>query len=216
MTRIVLRPVASSLPLGFFAFGTGTILLTALELRWVPLAQTPALMIMVLAFVVPLQFLAGIFGLLARDAGAGTALSLLGAAWAATSLTLLTGRPGTRSVALAIFLLMLAAVMLVLAGASAKGKPLFGVLLAAGAARFALTGVYQAYGWQPLETISGWVGLPLAVFSLYGGLALLLEEGTQRMVLPVGRRGRARASLEGDLGQQIRDTEREAGVRRQL
>jgi hypothetical protein len=173
-------------------------------------------MIMVLAFVVPLQFLAGIFGLLARDAGAGTALSLLGAAWAATSLTLLTGRPGTRSVALAIFLLMLAAVMLVLAGASAKGKPLFGVLLAAGAARFALTGVYQAYGWQPLETISGWVGLPLAVFSLYGGLALLLEEGTQRMVLPVGRRGRARASLEGDLGQQIRDTEREAGVRRQL
>jgi hypothetical protein len=32
MTRIVLRPVASSLPLGFLAFGTGTILLTALEL----------------------------------------------------------------------------------------------------------------------------------------------------------------------------------------
>ena len=36
MTRIVLRPVASSLPLGFLAFGVGTILLTALELKWVP------------------------------------------------------------------------------------------------------------------------------------------------------------------------------------
>jgi hypothetical protein len=36
------------------------------------------------------------------------------------------------------------------------------------------------------------------------------------MVLPVGRRGRARASLEGDLEQQIHGAEREAGVRRQL
>lgn len=33
VTRIVLRPVASSLPLGFFAFGMGTILLTAAELH---------------------------------------------------------------------------------------------------------------------------------------------------------------------------------------
>ncbi len=37
--RIVLRPVASSLPLGSLAFGVGTVLLTALELQWVPLAQ---------------------------------------------------------------------------------------------------------------------------------------------------------------------------------
>jgi hypothetical protein len=34
-TRIVLRPLASSPPLGFFAFGVGTILLTAVELHWV-------------------------------------------------------------------------------------------------------------------------------------------------------------------------------------
>jgi len=33
ITRIVLRPVATSLPLGFLAFGAGNILLTALELR---------------------------------------------------------------------------------------------------------------------------------------------------------------------------------------
>lgn len=39
MTRIVLRPVASSLPLGFLGFGTGTILLTALQLQWVPAAR---------------------------------------------------------------------------------------------------------------------------------------------------------------------------------
>ena len=39
----MLRPVATSLPLGFLAFGAGTILLTALELRWVPPAQSTTL-----------------------------------------------------------------------------------------------------------------------------------------------------------------------------
>jgi succinate-acetate transporter protein len=87
ITRIVLRPVATSLPLGFLAFGVGTILLTALELQWVPLDQGTTLMVMVLAFVVPLEVLAGIFAFLARDSGAATALSLLGAAWATTALT---------------------------------------------------------------------------------------------------------------------------------
>ncbi len=59
LTRIVLRPVASSLPLGFLAFGVGTILLTTLELQWLPLDQGKQLMVMVLAFVVPLEVLAG-------------------------------------------------------------------------------------------------------------------------------------------------------------
>lgn len=68
MTRIVLRPVASSLPLGFLAFGVGTVLLTALELQWVPLAQGRSLMVLVLAFVVPLEALAGVFAFLARTA----------------------------------------------------------------------------------------------------------------------------------------------------
>ena len=48
ITRIVLRPLASSLPLGFFAFGVGSVLLTALELKWVPLAEGATLMTMVL------------------------------------------------------------------------------------------------------------------------------------------------------------------------
>ncbi|MEU4037381.1 hypothetical protein [Streptomyces collinus] len=38
----------------------------------------------------------------------------------------------------------------------------------------------------------------------------------QRTVLPLGRRGRARTSLQGDLGHQLDQAEREAGVRRQL
>jgi hypothetical protein len=107
MTRIVLRPVASSLPLGFLAFGVGTILLTALELKRVPLAQASTLMVMVLAFVAPLQALAGILAFLARDSGAATALTMLGAAWTATALTVLRTPPGGTSTSLGTSILKL-------------------------------------------------------------------------------------------------------------
>ena len=217
ITRIVLRPVATSLPLGFLAFGAGTLLLTALELRWVPPAQGTTLMVMVLAFVVPLEVMAGIFAFLARDSGAATALSLLGAAWAATALTVFRGPPGGLSTSLGIFLLTLTAMMLVLAVGALRSKPLFGVLLLIGACRFVLTGLYEiGLGGTGLEQASGWIGLPLVVFAIYGAQALLLEDGAQRTVLPLGRRGRARTSLEGDLGHQIEQAETEPGIRRQL
>ena len=74
-------------------------------------------MVMVLAFVVPLEALAGIFAFLARDSGAATALSLLGAAWAETAPTVFRGPPGGLSTSLGIFLLTLTAMMLVLASA---------------------------------------------------------------------------------------------------
>lgn len=115
-----------------------------------------------------------------------------------------------------MFLLTLTPLMLVMSAASVAGKPLFGLLLAIGACRFALTGVFQATGNVPVEHAAGWLGVPLAVFALYGGLALLLEESYQRMVLPLGRRGRARSSLEGSFANQVRQAEQEAGVRRQL
>jgi uncharacterized protein len=217
MTRIVLRPVATSLPLGFFAFGTGSILLTALELKWVPASQVSVLMVMLLAFVVPLEVMAGVFAFPARDSGAASALTLLGAAWATTALTILRAAPGTTSASLGIFLLTLSALMLVLSVGALRSKPLLGVLLLAGACRFVLTGLYElTVGGTTLEHASGWIGLPLAVFSLYGGLALLLEDGAQRTVLPLGRRGRARTSLEGDLEHQIEQAESEPGIRRQL
>lgn len=214
--RVVLRPIASSLPLGFFAFTVGTVLLTALELSWVPVTETAQLAILVLAFVVPLEALSGLFAFLARDSGAATGLTTLSAAWTATAISLLRGTPGELSPTLAVFLLTLTALMLVMSAASVSGKPLFGLLLLIGAARFALTGVYQATGNITVEHAAGWLGVPLGVFALYGGLALLLEESTQRMVLPIGRRGRSRTSLEGSFAHQVHQAEQEPGVRRQL
>jgi uncharacterized protein len=218
MMRINLRPLASSLPLGFFAFGTGTVLLTAVELGWVPAGQVKDLMILVLAFVAPLELLAGIFAFLARDVGAATGLTLLGAAWTGTALLLLTGPAAGRSPALGLFLLVMAVNMIALASGAMRAKPAFAALLLVGASRFVLTGLYQVAsgGSNVTERISGWIGLPLAAFALYGGLALLLEDAAQRTILPIGRRGRAKSSIEGDISHQIEQAEREAGIRRQL
>jgi uncharacterized protein len=138
------------------------------------------------------------------------------AAWAGTAITVRSAPPGSTSPALGIFLLTITTMMIILAVASVQSKPLFGVLLVIGAARFAITGAFQLNGSLSLESAAGWIGLPLAAFSLYGGLALLIEEGMQRTVLPLGRRGRARTSLQGDLTSQIEHAEQEAGVRRLL
>jgi succinate-acetate transporter protein len=216
VTRIMLRPVASSLPLGFFAFGMGSILMTAAQLHWVPLGQVTSLMVLSLVFVVPLELLAGVFAFLARDGGAATALSALGCAWAGNAVVTLLGSPGQRSPALGIFLLTLVPLMLVFFAGAIAGKPVFALLLLAGACRFGLAGAYEAAGSATLEGIAGWVGVALSAFALYGGLALLLEDTSQRTVLPIGRVGRSRTAMEGRLAQQVHHTEHEAGVRRLL
>ncbi|MFE7749794.1 GPR1/FUN34/YaaH family transporter [Streptomyces sp. NPDC057428] len=216
VTRIVLRPVASPLPLGFFALGIGSVVLSSLQLGWVPTGQSEMLLLLVLIFVVPLQFVAGLFVLLARDAGAGTALLLLAAAWAGTSVTSLDSPPGRPVVAQAVFLLALVPFVLALAGAAVPSKPLFAVLLTLTALRFGLTGLYEAGTGNALQVAAGWTGVVIGVYALYGGLALLVEDGKQRTVLPLFRRGAARRSIEGDLREQLTPAQQEAGVRHQL
>ena len=69
---------------------------------------------------------------------------------------------------------------------------------------------------RALQTAAGVVAMLVVVVSVYGGLALLLEDTRGHLVLLTGRRGRARASLEGGLGAQLESLESEAGVRNQL
>jgi hypothetical protein len=52
IARIFVRPLGSTLPLGFFAFAVGTVLVSA----------------------APLQAVASLFGFLARDSGSATAM----------------------------------------------------------------------------------------------------------------------------------------------
>ena len=56
MTRIVLRPLASPLPLAFFAFGAGSPMLSGLQLGMIPTSETRSVAIVRAAFVFPPMF----------------------------------------------------------------------------------------------------------------------------------------------------------------
>ena len=76
-------------------------------------------------------------------------------------MSLLRSPPAARSTVLGIFLLFLATAMLLLVITAARAKPLFSVLFAAGASRFALTGAYQITGSSSLER-TAWLDRPPA------------------------------------------------------
>jgi succinate-acetate transporter protein len=216
ITRIVVRPLGSALPLGFFAFGTGTVLLAAVELKWIGPAEKLALISVVLAFVAPLELLASVFAFFSRDTGAGTAMAIFGAGWIALSLYFLNAGMQAKTATFGIFLIMDSLAILALGMASYSGKPLLSVILLIAAARFLLVACVQFGAGAPVALASGAVGLLTGVFAVYGGLALLLEDVKQKTVLPMFRRRNAKAALEGSLEDQLDRIASEAGVRQQL
>lgn len=214
--RIVLRPVASSAPLAFYAFGAGTILYSALQLQWMSVQQTKPLALILLAFVGPLEIVAGLVAYAARDAGVATTMMIFGALWIAVGLELYTSPPGSRSTAVGMFMLTIAAAVLMISTGAIVARPLLAALALLATARFTLSGVYELYGGVNVEHASGWLGMPIIAISLYGGTAFLLEETMRKQILPIGRRRAAAAAVGGNLREQIEPVAQEAGVRHLL
>jgi uncharacterized protein len=204
-TRVVLRPIANPLPLGFLALAGGTLTLSGLQLGWVESAEGHHVALILLAFVVPLQLVACVFGYLGRDVVAGTGMGLLSGTWLSIALVTLDSPPGSTSDALGLFLLLAAAAMAVPAAAAMTGKVVPAAVLGTTVLRFAATGIYQLSASDTWKDVAGVVGLVLCGVALYAALALALEDARHRTTLPVGRRHTGRL---GEL--------REAGVREQL
>lgn len=216
LTRIVLRPLGSPLPLGFFAFATGTVLLSLQELRWMPLAQTHTMAIVLLAFVAPLELLACIFAFLARDSAAGTAMGIFSEFWVAMGVIFLTSPPDAKTVVAGTFMVMDGLAVSSLAWISFQAKPLLGFVLCLSALRFFLAASVQLGASATVNLASGATGLLMGLAAVYAGAALLVEDVRQTTVLPTFRRGPAKASLEGSLYDQMERAEHDAGVRKQL
>lgn len=218
LVRINVRPMGSPLPLGFFAFAIGILLFGAYDVGWIPLGEGPQVGLLMVAFVTPLEVVAGVLAFLSRDTAAATGLTMFSAVWAVNGLMLLTGKPGATSTTLGVFLLGLAVILPGMAVPAFKGKPLFGILFSAAVVRFTLAGLYQLTGSTTLNTVGGWLSIAVAAFAMYGGVALLMEDVRQRTILPLGRRGEAREWLEDErsLATQLSRVGREAGVRHQL
>jgi succinate-acetate transporter protein len=202
--RIVLRPLASPLALGFFGLAGASITLAGLQLGWAEAAEGRNVALIVLAFTVPVQALASILGFLARDAVAATGMGLLAGIWGATGLVLLTSEPGSTSDALGLFLLLACVATLAPAAAATQSKLVPALVLGSAAIRFGLGGLHQLTGNEALEDVAGAWGLWLTAIAVYAGWAVELEDSLDRPVLPFGRRGRAA------------DTTEEPGVRPQL
>jgi uncharacterized protein len=214
--RIFLRPVGSPLPLGMAALAGASVLLTGDQLGWLPAAQGHDVAVAILAFAVPLQYLASVFGFLARDSAGGTGMALLGACWTVTGVLTLLSPPGRRNQVLGLLLLFASAALLVPALAASLGKVAASAAFALAAARFALTGIYEYQGGTGWEHASGWTGLALCLVALYNAFAFEIEDTRHRTVLPVLRWGTGRTALHGSEPAQVKNVEHEAGVREQL
>jgi hypothetical protein len=75
---VTVRPLGPALPLGFVAPAGATTLLPGLPLGWLPAAGEPEVgLLLLLAFVVPLQLPAAVFAHLSRDTAVGTGMGIL-------------------------------------------------------------------------------------------------------------------------------------------
>jgi hypothetical protein len=215
-TRIVLRPIGNPLPLGFIGLAGGTTLLSAVQLGWLdPATDGTTVGLALVAFVFPLQLVASIFGFLGRDAVAGTGMGILAGTWLTIGLSTITSGTGP-SDALGVLLLVAAAGMAVVAAGATLGKLVAAAVLATTTVRFLVTALAEIAGGAAWMDAAGVVGLVLAAVALYAALAMLIEDVSRQTVLPVGRRGAGRASLERGLHAQVERLEGEAGVREQL
>ncbi|MDW5328877.1 hypothetical protein [Plantactinospora sp. KLBMP9567] len=215
VTRIILRPTGTPLPLGFIGLVVATTAFACLQLGWLPADQHRQVALGALVFTVPVQLIAAVFGFLARDPVAGTGMGVLAGAWATAGAVTLTSPAGTTSSGLGVVLLAGAAALLV-PTVAATGKLVAAAVMGLSALRFAVTGIAEITAAPDWSTAAGWCGLVLAVVALYAAAGFELEDVHRRTVLPLLRVGSGRSMLNDPIAGQLRGVAREAGVREQL
>ncbi len=215
--RIVLRPYASALPLGCFAFAIGNLMYSAFLLHWIPAGEARTLAILFLGFAAPLELLPCVMAFLSRDTGAATAMGIFGFSWVVQGVSMLQPNADLPNAAIGIFLLALAACLLVITAVTIKGKPMLGLMLIVAALRSGCATLLQFGVHTPsVPVVTAVLGLVVTAIAFYAGLGLLLED-VRGMLLPMTfRKNQAQAALEGDLAHQVAHLHREAGVREQL
>lgn len=215
VSRIVVRPMGTPLPLGFLGLFVATVGFSALQLGWLPPEQGRNVALGVLALTVPTQLVSSLYGFLARDPVAGTGMGVLFGTWGAAALVTLTSPPGAASAGLGVLFLAAGTAMLVPAAAALTKLTAAGVMVLT-AIRFWLTGLAELTGDPGWKSAAGVAGLVLAVAALYTALAMELEDANHRTVLPVLRRGAGRDVMTGSIDDELDNISHEAGVRKQL
>jgi succinate-acetate transporter protein len=213
--RIVLRPMASPMPLGFYTVAIASVLVSALQIGIISAGERHDVALLILpAFAI--QFVVGIACIAARDSIAATLMTSFAGTWLADSLFYLFGNQGTlKSGAVAVFSFTFCVFVVMLAFAARPKAALFAVLAVA-APRFLLSGLAAATGNADLSKAAGSLGFLLAAVAMYTAFALLIEDVRGHTVLPVGRTGPARDAIEGSIESQLEGYQHMAGIRRTL
>lgn len=214
--RIFLRPIGTPLPLGFVGLAVATAVLSSFNLGWIPTAEQHQVGLVLMAFAFPIQLVATVLLFLVRDAPTGAGVGVLSVTWLALGLLLVTGRPGSLSATVSIFLFAAAAALIPAVLTASISKLVPAAVMAAAALRFVLTGIWERLGGTAWQHAAGWEGVVLAALALYAALAADLEGLFHRTVLPMGRHGRGRRTMRQDLRDQVPELEREPGVRSQV
>ncbi|MGW6416041.1 GPR1/FUN34/YaaH family transporter [Streptomyces sp. NPDC055055] len=213
MTRINLRPIASPMPLGFFTIAIASVMTGCLQLGLFDEAARTAVALTVLpAFV--LQLVVSVLAFGARDVIAATLMAVFAGSWLPYALVMLTGAPDGLQV-LGVFNLALLCFGALMTAVTRPKRALW-LVLAVSLPRWAATGMAGVTGAEWLTRTSGALGLVVALVAMYTAFALMLEDMRGEQVLPIGRSGPAHLAVEGDLAVQLRNLERQAGVRRTL
>ena len=217
MTRVMLRPIGSPLPLGAFTLVPAGLMMAGLQLGWFSPHDAKAIPLLILGFAVPLQLSSSLLAFMARDALVGTGFGIFAGIWLAFGLVGLSAGMTSTNPVLGVFFLSCGALFaMLMSGGLAGGKAAAGVVILAGSARFIVSGLYELTGSTGRDHAAGIVGLVFVAVAGYVGVATLLEDTAKRSLLPIGRRGRARAAIDEGLEAQLRGLETEAGVREQL
>jgi uncharacterized protein len=213
MTRIVLRPIGSPMPLGFFTIAIDSVLVSALLWGIIPQSGSRAVALIVFpAFVV--QLVVAVFAFLGRDSFAATLMLSVATTWLVDALVFWLAPPGAAR-ALGIFWIVFA-VFLAIMLAGAFPKRALAAVVAVAVPRFFVSGLAEVTGSHRVAQAGAVLGFLLAAVALYAAFALLWEDTRGRELVPVGRRGPAKYATKGSLAMQLRDIERQAGVRRTL
>lgn len=212
---VMLRPLASGLPIGFFGLVGAAAITGAQAVGALPKESMAAIGLLLFPTVL-VQVIGGVSALLARDVIAGSLILTFSGVWLGTALINVL-QPPDALLTLAVWYFALGPVVLCLISA-ATGKLALALVPTTGFPAFIVTGVwmYEGGGANGLGTAAGALTFVLAVAGLYAGLALLHEDARRHTVLPTLRRGAMREAFTGDFASQLGDLEHEAGVRRYL
>lgn len=214
--RIVLRPIANPMALGFVGVAVASLVDSGINLAWYPRSELHHAALAITVFAPLPLVIACVFGYLARDPVASTGLGVQAASWLVIGVLLAVSVPGKPQPVLGTLQFGAGAGLALVAVVALSGKALPAVVMLTTAARWLVDGVYQVGGGQVWQDISGVLGLVVCGAAFYTALALELEDQHKRRLLPTGRRGDAQLALEPELQPQTDAVAAEAGVRAQL